>query len=98
MDAESYEKIEAFSPKNDTKLKLTRSEDKVEILITGSSAHGSTPYKGQSAIAAIVDLLADLRLGDSEIKNFLTAIKSKIGYEFYGESLGISERILCLVN
>lgn len=90
VDAESYEKIEAFSPKNDTKLKLTRSEDKVEILITGSSAHGSTPYKGQSAIAAIVDLLADLRLGDSEIKNFLTAIKSKIGYEFYGESLGIS--------
>lgn len=91
-DDEILEKIRSFSPKNNTKLEINKSDRRVEISITGISAHGSTPNKGQSALAALVDLLAELPLEDSEMKRLLSTIRNKIGYEFYGESLGISGR------
>lgn len=87
-----FDKIKNFKPSNEAKIEVRESAGKVEVSFTGVSAHGSTPYKGHSALAALVDLLADLPFSDRELGNFLHLVRSKIGYEFFGESLGIAGR------
>lgn len=87
---EIAEKLNSFKPINDTKVEIKRTEDLIEILVEGVSAHGSTPYKGRSAMAALVELLTGLPLADRALLKFLETVSSKIGYEFYGKSLGIA--------
>jgi len=87
-----FNKIKNFKPSNEVRIEIRESDGKVEVLFTGVSAHGSPPYKGHSALAAMVDLLADLPFSDRELCNFLHLVRSKIGYEFFGESLGIAGR------
>ena len=90
LTPEALQKIKDFVPQNEARLEVREHGETVEITFTGVSAHGSTPYKGQSAMAALVDLLATLPLSDPQLKEFLDLLKSRMGYEFYGESLGIA--------
>ena len=62
-----------------------------QIIITtnGKSAHGSTPEEGINAISHMFELLNQVTLFDDNINELIKWYKKSIGYNYYGEKLGI---------
>ncbi|RAP77907.1 dipeptidase PepV [Paenibacillus montanisoli] len=61
----------------------------LEIMAAGKTAHGASPSAGINAVAHMVDFL--MQISDiSSDEDFLRFIQEAIGFETFGESLGIA--------
>lgn len=89
-DNEVLQQIKRFSPGNKARVSFTVENDVVQVRVKGKSAHGSKPEHGINAAAALIDLLSQLDLNDKGLKEFVSILNSKIGYETDGKSLRIS--------
>ncbi len=83
------EKIKAFSPGNNAKLKIKEEGNKVVIEGFGKSAHGSLPWRGVNAVFPLIDLLDTLPLDDEKLSLYIKKLKEKLAYDTEGEALGI---------
>jgi succinyl-diaminopimelate desuccinylase len=76
-----------------TGYKMTADFDSKEGLIVksiGVSAHGSAPETGKNAIGQMLEYLATLGLGHTEMEEFISLLNNKIGMETHGEAIGIA--------
>ncbi|TYB91906.1 MAG: dipeptidase PepV [Kosmotoga sp.] len=90
VDNETEKVLRSFSPGNKTKITLERKDNEIIIDIEGDSAHGSTPNRGENAIAPLLDMLSKIDLFNKELEDFIKKLSKRIGYETNGKSLGIA--------
>ncbi|MFW6119940.1 MAG: dipeptidase PepV [Petrotogales bacterium] len=90
VDNETEKLLRTYSPRNKTKITLERKDDEVIINVEGDSAHGSTPDRGENAIAPLLEMLSKIDLFSKELEIFIRKLSERIGYETNGKSLGIA--------
>ena len=56
----------------------------------GMETHSISLEKGVNAVCAMLDFLDDLSFGSEELQQAVRFLRSKIGFEIYGDSLGIA--------
>ena len=56
----------------------------------GMETHSISLENGVNAISAMLDFLDDLSFGSEELQQTLSFLRRKIGFEIYGDSLGIA--------
>jgi len=91
FSTETIEKLKSFHARNNARIDWSTENERLVVRALGKSAHGSTPEKGINAIAALLDFLKDLDLSE-DVKTFVRALATKIGYETDGSSLRIAGR------
>ena len=74
------------------KLKIEAENDKFKLSYQGISAHGSMPQDGRNAISYLINILAELPFARTNVKEFLTFYKEKIGLEYDGASIGCKDQ------
>lgn len=72
-------------------LKISANKDAVTLKYNGVSAHASTPEEGKNAVSYLIMILAELPFAGEKTRDFLNFYKSKIGGEYYGESIGCAD-------
>ena len=63
----------------------------LKLSYNGISAHASLPEDGKNAISFLINILAQLPFGESDIADFLKFYQSKIGLEYDGSSIGCAD-------
>ena len=59
------------------------------ISISGKAAHGARPERGVNAIPIAMDLLERLNMKHTGVSDFVKMFNTYIGYNYYGENIGI---------
>jgi len=90
VNNETEKALSSFKPRNKTKITLERKGSEICIDVEGDSAHGSTPDRGENAIAPLLDMLSKIDLFNKELEDFIKKLSERIGYETDGKSLGIA--------
>lgn len=92
-DAKELEAVEkrltAFAGQNCYNMQAKMGPGKLTIKSYGISAHGSTPEKGQNAIAQMLDFLNNIDITEGGAKEYIAALVQKVGFETDGKSLNI---------
>ncbi|MGI6703658.1 MAG: dipeptidase PepV [Clostridia bacterium] len=92
-DAKSLEeaagKLAAFAGQTDYKMTSEMDNGKLSIKSYGVSAHGSTPEKGQNAIAQMLEFLNGISLEGEGVREYIGVLAQKIGFETDGKSMGV---------
>ena len=65
-------------------------EDGVLLEAFGMETHSISLEQGVNAISAMLDFLDHLRFGPQEMQRAIHFLRTRIGFEIYGESLGIA--------
>jgi succinyl-diaminopimelate desuccinylase len=77
---------------DDADLKLEQTGNKLKLLYSGISAHGSMPEDGKNAISYLINILAELPFAKGKAKEFLSFYRDKIGIEYDGASIGCKDQ------
>ncbi len=92
-DAKALDAIEkrlsSFAADNGYNMQSESRQGELTIKSYGISSHGSTPEKGQNAIAQMLLFLNSVSLGGEGAKEYIRDLAQKIGTETDGKSLGI---------
>lgn len=81
--------FQGFYAKNPTRMSCVQEGNQLHFVFRGKSAHGSTPEEGINAVSAGLDFLGSLPLSP-QWAEIIGHLNQKLGYDFYGLSLGIS--------
>ena len=81
-------KLEIFNKEKDYDIKLIKDNGNIVLKSYGTSAHGSTPEKGQNAIMQLTALLGEVDLCSSQ-KHFIKFLNEKIGLDTTGKNLQV---------
>ncbi|NLI93183.1 MAG: M20 family metallopeptidase [Peptococcaceae bacterium] len=82
------EKLERFKKQTGYDISLNEDSPDLKLISKGKSAHAFICNEGQNAISQLMKFLNDLDL-DGQQKDFIQTYCSRIGMEFFGESLGL---------
>lgn len=86
-DAEKYFKV------SDVKYTAEEKEGKLHILVTGQSAHASTPHLGVNAVTAAVETVCSMPLAPCKGLEVLKGLNSLIPHgDFLGKALGVAQK------
>jgi len=80
----------SYSDTADANITCKGAGNALEIMVSGKSAHGSTPEKGINAISIMMEFLSTLPLVNESARDFVDFYHTHIGSELDGESLGIA--------
>jgi succinyl-diaminopimelate desuccinylase len=93
-DRSVYEDIKkiggGFAKERETKLNFRGVGKSLEIIAHGKSAHGAHPELGKNAISIMMEFLGRLNFAFDETNDFISLYNDRIGYDVYGEKLGIN--------
>lgn len=67
---------------------IEKYDNKVKITANGTSAHGSTPEKGENAISYLMKFLAEIFNKNEQIDEFIKIYNERIGFYHNGEKIG----------
>ena len=88
-----YEEIKdlgnVFKKEKDIKINFKGVGKSLEVVVRGISAHGAHPELGRNAISVMMEFLGKLNFTFDETNEFIALYNDKIGYDIYGEKLGI---------
>ena len=88
---EIREAVEACMQQTGTQISVTDAGAGVEIMVKGRSAHGSLPENGNSALTALLTLLAKLPLAECETTAVLRGLSRLFPHgDTTGEALGVA--------
>lgn len=79
----------SFLKEKDFDLKLEKNNSIIKLLSRGKAAHAFSCDEGQNAISQLINFLSRLDIAEEQ-KKFLDSYNTKIGMEYYGESLGLA--------
>ncbi|NLY77836.1 MAG: dipeptidase PepV [Tissierellia bacterium] len=82
------EKLDDFVNITKYPLSLIREGDRLKLISTGVSAHGSTPEKGENAITYLMVFLSKVLDPTSPIGEFVNIYNERIAFKHHGESIG----------
>ncbi|MCC3143856.1 dipeptidase PepV [Halanaerobium sp. Z-7514] len=74
------------------KLEISEAKNGLKLAYNGISAHASLPEDGENAISHLINILAQLPFGESDIADFLKFYQAKIGLEYDGSSIGCADQ------
>lgn len=80
--------IEKYSNRWIGELQLTKSDEGLELVAKGVSAHGSMPQDGVNAISHLISFLGGLDITKDEKGKFLNQYLELIGLNYFGENIG----------
>ncbi|MFW6300953.1 MAG: dipeptidase PepV [Bacillota bacterium] len=80
--------LEKYNNLWDGELLLTKSDEGLELVAKGISAHGSMPQDGVNAVSHLINFLGDLKLTGDEKAEFLRQYSELIGLNYFGENIG----------
>lgn len=83
------ERLTAFAGQTGYNMQSEMGNGRLTIKSYGVSAHGSTPEKGQNAIAQMIDFLNGISIEGEGVREYIRVLAQKIGFETDGKSLGI---------
>jgi succinyl-diaminopimelate desuccinylase len=83
------ERLTAFAADNGYNMQSESKKGGMVIKSYGISAHGSTPEKGQNAIAQMLGFLNSISLAEGGTREYIRDLAQRIGFETDGKSLGI---------
>lgn len=83
------EKAKNYKEQNENEVKITRTGKPLVIETKGKSAHGAKPYEGLNAISIMLDFLGKIEFAQDEINDFISFYNEHIGFNLYGEDMGI---------
>jgi succinyl-diaminopimelate desuccinylase len=83
------QRLTAYAAQNGYNMKAETGAGRVVIKSYGVSAHGSTPEKGQNAIAQVLGFLNSISLSGEGVREYIRDLAQKIGTETDGKSLGL---------
>jgi len=93
-DREIYEEIKnignLFKKEKEVKLNFKGVGKSLEVVAHGISAHGAHPELGKNAISIMMEFLGRLNFAFDETNDFISLYNDRIGYDVYGEKLGIN--------
>ncbi|PXV69345.1 succinyl-diaminopimelate desuccinylase [Halanaerobium congolense] len=73
-------------------LNLEEVGNKLKLVYTGISAHGSMPEEGKNAISYLIKILAELPFAKTKVREFFDFYSKKIGTEYDGASIGCKDQ------
>jgi succinyl-diaminopimelate desuccinylase len=82
------EQEKAANPEKAPQIELHKDGLKLKLSAHGKSAHAFNCQEGYNAVSCLIRFLSQLDI-NREQKKFLATYNSKIGQEYYGESLGL---------
>lgn len=82
------EKAAAFREETGYHLQVKGVGKNLEITTMGKSAHGSTPWMGENAIAILYKFLGELSFANDDVNEFIGFVNEYIGFEVNGKSIG----------
>jgi succinyl-diaminopimelate desuccinylase len=83
------ERLTGFAGDNGYNMQSESRSGELTIKSYGISAHGSTPEKGQNAIAQMLNFLNSVSLSGEGAREYIRVLAQRIGTECDGKSLGI---------
>lgn len=83
------EKAKNYKEQNENEVKITRAGKSLVVETKGKSAHGAKPYEGLNAISIMLDFLGKIEFAQDEINDFISFYNEHIGFNLYGEDMGI---------
>ncbi|HHV25839.1 dipeptidase PepV [Anaerosalibacter bizertensis] len=81
-------KLKNFKEKNDYDISIEEKDGIVKVIAKGSSAHGSTPEKGENAITYLMLFLGEILDCNCDICDFIKIYNEKIALKHNGEGIG----------
>lgn len=89
LDAEETERFYRLA-KSAERIECRSENGRFLLEARGRSGHGSYPPSGINAVSVMVELLCNLPL-TGELMRFVGFVREKIGFEAFGESLGLAK-------
>ncbi len=87
------ERVERFAADRESRIAAEdRGNGAVLVRASGTSAHGSTPWKGVNAISILMALLRSIGCDSTELQELLDFYDAHIAFDFHGERMGINLR------
>jgi len=80
--------LEKYNNRWDGELQLTKTDEGLELVAKGISAHGSMPQDGVNAISYLISFLRELDITEDEKAEFLKQYSELIGLNYFGENIG----------
>lgn len=77
-----------FKDKYDYPVEIEKNDKKVKIVSTGTSAHGSTPEKGENAISYLMKFLGYIFNAEDKLGEFIKIYNERIAFLHHGEKIG----------
>lgn len=83
---------DAVAVKTGAGYQVSMEDGRVKIMVHGKGEHASTPHKGLNAITALLAVLAELPLAESESASAIKAINTLVPHgDYSGTALGIAQ-------
>lgn len=82
--------IEEYAEVNRKDINAKLAEDGLEVEVTGRERHSAAIEKGINSISIMMDFLRYIKFGSGKQKELINFICDRIGFDLYGENLGIS--------
>ena len=88
-DRQAFQKkYTEYKDKSNSSIDLKEDGDKIKVIASGISAHGSTPEKGKNAISYLMDFLGFMMDDKCDICEFINIYNDRMAFKHHGEDIG----------